>query len=619
MGQAKKKVLFLLVSISLLHLLAVFNSVTSISEFLSQIPFLTQDYALHFYHTVRTGDFIAGSGEIWGYDPAFMAGYPACTVFDISFKFGEFFTYLLSSFLHPAVAFKLFVVLTFSVIPLLLFFAAKNFGFTDGEALTFTLLGILYWWFSLFREMVFYGMSSYVFICYLAIYLLALLYRYLKTDYLKSYLLLTGFAPLLLLFHVLSPIIIFVPALTLLVVFKKKLKKRTLFFLVITALLSLLFNLFWLKVFYMFRDDISTDIVKYFVSYDPLTFVKDYFSSTFYWSYMKFNGKKIFALYILIFGIIGFHEWKKEERDIFYPVLAGVLFLFFLTYFGSFLNFTADLQPYRYKLPMNLLLLLPASVVIRRFVMKKTIVVLSIVLLISIAPMIKAEIKKPFKIKSTYDPPLESLASWIRNETTNKGRILIEDSGDETDHQYYNIYFPALLPYLTGREFIGGPYPYFLTKHHFSTFFSAWLFGKKITAFSSKELKGYMDLFNIKWIITFHPVSIRYFSNYPQYFRLKGRIDKFYIFEVNRQPSFFIKGSGKIRAELNNIYLEDLHGKEIIIKYHWFKGLTGGDGVKVSPVYYMDDPVPFIKVEGGGKSVKINNSYKMGAGKHNFR
>ena len=155
---------------------------------------------------------------------------------------------------------------------------------------------------------------------------------------------------------------------------------------------------------------------------------------------------------------------------------------------------------------------------------------------------------------TSMHPGNEALVKWILENTTKEGRILIEDSGfldtqgkdiSVWGHQFYLTHFPALLPYYTKREFIGGPYPYSLIRHHFAEFHDGILFKRPLDTFTLPELQSYFDLYNIKWIICWSKKSKEYFNRYPDYLLKNNTINRFYTYTVNRKPSFFYKGEGE--------------------------------------------------------------------------
>jgi hypothetical protein len=60
--------------------------------------------------------------------------------------------------------------------------------------------------------------------------------------------------------------------------------------------------------------------------------------------------------------------------------------------------------------------------------------------------------------------------------------------------------------------------------------------------------------------------------------------------------SWFLQGEGKVKASLNRLDLSELKGKEIVLKYHWTKGLSASPPARIVPIKIYDDPIPFIKI-----------------------
>jgi len=71
------------------------------------------------------------------------------------------------------------------------------------------------------------------------------------------------------------------------------------------------------------------------------------------------------------------------------------------------------------------------------------------------------------------------------------------------------------------------------------------------------------------------------------------------VYEVKREPSFFIKGRGTIHADYNRLELENVTAEddEIIIAYHWMKTLKLPQGGSIERVFLGGDPVGFIKIK----------------------
>jgi hypothetical protein len=63
---------------------------------------------------------------------------------------------------------------------------------------------------------------------------------------------------------------------------------------------------------------------------------------------------------------------------------------------------------------------------------------------------------------------------------------------------------------------------------------------------------------NVRWVVCWFEESRQVFDSFPGYFRPIGIIDKFTLYEVLREPSFFLKGSGTVQADYNRIELSNV-------------------------------------------------------------
>ena len=161
----------------------------------------------------------------------------------------------------------------------------------------------------------------------------------------------------------------------------------------------------------------------------------------------------------------------------------------------------------------------------------------------------------------------------------------------------------GLLARLSGREFIGGPYPYMF----FAGFWDGHVFGKPIKEIDGAKFQSYLDLYNVGWVAAHSPESLRYLRALP-FLREVTQIGAVHIYTVDRPLSYFLAGKGSINARVKNrvFVLQDLmRGSPIVLKYHYVKGLHAIDESPLTPVYLADDPQPFIKIVPRMESVEV--------------
>jgi hypothetical protein len=337
-------------------------------------PVIEQDWGLHFHHLTSMEAFWHQGRTLWGYNPLFMAGYPSNTIQDLSIKFFEFAALGLATLgLAPIQWFKILAFLATACVSWFMYFAARNLFFDrddikSGAALVAALLGTAYWWNSLPREMLFYGMVGYSPASYISVLGVTLLYRIAKTPSLWSpthlgWLIL---AVIILPLHIQSIVIFLPPVVALLLTPQNIYRRNLLIWTVGAAALAIVVNLPWLAPAFAHRaDDVSSAIVEQlplFTSVDPFTFLKDYLGPAGYWTFRPSFLEKGFRLMLFLLGSWGTWKLLRSENRVAGVVLASAwIVLFLLAYFGSLIPFVKGWQPLRFKVPFDLFLVLATT------------------------------------------------------------------------------------------------------------------------------------------------------------------------------------------------------------------------------------------------------------------
>lgn len=612
----------------LLHIIATFVFLTP-KALISSNPIYTDDYPFHYYHCLLFKHSITRYHQFWAYNPHFSAGAPEPLASDLGNKFCAVFTLTFSSS-SPIHAFKAFIMMAFLISPLLLYFGARNLGMTSNESLLCFIIGLMYWWGSQFKAMIYWGMFSYLLGLFLALYLFTYLYKWLKHPNAKTFIIMLLLSIILFWVHPLCALLIIVPAFIAWFFHRKSLSIKTSLLSFLIPLLALASAYGWLyPIFsqgYFFPQKGGVPL-QAFSLLQPIAF---YFQTE--------EPRNNFNLPILVLGFVGLYFWrKKKEKDKYLPFLLSYLLIFCLYYYFSISAEKAIFLPSRFAFAMNLFLLLPAALGIKHiaaitkpYFKKPEIRLALIILLILLIPIFlspylriilpspqpkgplpptgkpQAERIRIGKLSYSLSPDYQRLIDWIKLNTSREGRILLEDSGWVTYHKHNGGHMPGLLAFYTNREFIGGPYPY---GKIFANFYEGWLFNRPIQQFSFPQLKKYMELYNIKWIISHSSQAIKYFSSSPRYFLFKDKIGDFNIYEVNRKADYFIKGEGKISAEINKIELSEIKGEEIIIKYHWISTLKTKPERPIDSIEMLEDPNGFIRILNPPPSLLIYNGY----------
>ena len=578
-------------------------------------PIIDQDWGLHFHHLNSLAAFVRQDGSVWGYNPFFMAGYPSNTIQDLSIKFFEFVAVGLSPFaLTPMQWFKISAFLAMASVPWLSYFTAQNFFYKhalkDLSAVVAAFLATVYWWNSLPREMFFYGMIGFPAASYLSVLGVSLFYRLAaqREKYSWVHLGWLLFAAAILPLHVQSVITFLPPMVALLLASQGFLSGRVIGWIAGAAALSLVVNLIWLMpALDHLADDASTAIVEQlplFASANPFTFFLDYFGPRGFWTFRPSFVEKGFRLALLLLGVLGIRGLMRNgDRTVGIILGSALAGLFIVTYFGGLAVFVKPWQPLRFKVPLDLFLVIGAAHFVSQwFVARRSARSMLVPILLGcgltafLINLAQTESAGKLRLRTQLNPQLVAVGDWIGRETPADARVLFEESGDETGFVYDGVYLSSLLAHRTGRQLIGGPINLYNDRHHFAEFHSGKMFRKDVQTLSDEELRNYLRLYNIGAVVAFHAASIQRLQSIPGLVTVEQRIGSVHLMKVNQPLSWFAKGEGKVSAALNRLELSDLKGNEIVLKYHWVEGLTAAPTTSIEPIKMADDPIPFIKL-----------------------
>jgi hypothetical protein len=603
-----------------------------ISEwFSSEGAIYSDDYSLYYGFSARSARYLEEFGKIWAYDPDMRAGSIATgNLTTISNNGWALFCYLLHSLLGLdfQVAFKLFFVLSTLCVPLVCYAAARNFSSSKGHALAAAALGTLLMHTSVTVNFYQWGSVSFVLVTYLAPLAVACFYRFCLCAQLK-YLLYASFMMLCCLWlHLFSLPILAVPLFICYVLCFRRIRPTHHAAIVIALALVFLAYLPGVYPFIQLQDTIVKSLgTVFYANKSPWGPVRTYLlRDNLFNSYanMVFHKEEWIEIVLLLLGVLGLFRWyARRQKALAVMVATSAGFLLWLSYYGAFFDIT-NITPMRFEMSLNVLLVFPATAglycLYEIFLADKprrvkfiTAAVCGYMLLALIAPAYyHIFYRKAFRTVYRLPEPCKDLISWIKSNTNRDGRILLESSDFETNHQLYGGHIDHLFPLWTDREFVDSLFRYSPVADTFVSFISGSLFTRPVGSYTAEQLKAYFDLYNVKWLVYWSDESRKAFSSFGQYIVPVANFDKFHVCRVERTPTYFLKGSGASRSEANKIYLSDLQadGGEIVVSYHWMKFLRTDPPLELERVLYMDDPVGFIKLKNPPRSVLIYNSYK---------
>ncbi len=595
-------------------------------------PVFDDDYAMHFSQCLSNQRFLERFGKIWGYDPFLLAGFPRGVLVNADNKLWELSFYLLEPLLGAGRAFKLYPLFFLLLYPFFIYGAARNFDCSRGVSLTAACIAVLFFHLSLAIDLFYSGMVSYVLVSFFSFYVLSHFYLLLYRRFSwKQYVVVVLLASLLLMCHILSPIHLIAPITILYLLRFRDLSLRQHSFIAAIPVIILLANSYWLFLiaeFYHYKTvrpenwefslqikDILEPFKVYLLQRKTQVYKLEVLNSTF------------FDAALLVLGVGGLTLWyRRGQRTLALAFCGGFTILFFIAFYGSHIIFLSQFQPERFLIPLSLLMLFPASLALflslQTLFAQRTraaqffiIVVLAVILFRPVIKPFGIMIKyQVYRLNCTFPQELMAILKFLEQQTTRAGRILIEDSEwsySNSVHKYYGGHFPALFGEYVQRHYLCGPRPMYPMKHSYASFTDGILFEKEIQTFTLEQLKYYFDHYNVKWILCWKKETIEHLSQFPEYIKEIKMIDDFKIYEVKRRPTFFLKGTGEVRADYNRIELKNITAREqeIILSFHWMEYLRTEPPMTIEPVFLAGDPVGFIKIINPTTSFVVYNAY----------
>jgi len=629
MGKHQSKIILIAILLISSGLITVFLRPADI---ISNTPIYTDDYSLHLSECLSAKRFFSSAGKCWGYDPFLLAGFPRGTLANADNKAWELLYWAVSPVLGDGLGFKIYVLIFFLTYPLMIYGAARNFNLSIEQSLVTAFLAVLFFHLSLAKDFVAWGMFSYVFAVFFSLYVLSVFYRLLQQFNWKRYFAVAAFVSLLVMMHILSFVHIAVPVLILFIAYYKKMTGRQKVAILFIPFIAGIVNSYWIVPLLQFFNDKTIRPGDYEFNlqikslFEP---IKIYIEQrkTIDYSLPILNNTLIDVLF-LVFSMVGLYCWyKKRSYHLIISFTGAFILVFLIAFYGSLTVFFAQLQPERFTVPLTLMLIIPAGIGIynaganllkgrRPAAIAFIFWVAGVVLYRPVVrPFITLYYAKISQVSCVFPEKLRGLLKYLETHTTREGRILIEDSeylrNISPAHQYYGGHFPGLFPEYLQREYLCGPRPMYPIKHSYASFVRGVLFDKDIADYTFAELQRCFATYNVKWIVCWYLESKKYFERFPDYIKKMADIDGFTIYEVKREPSFFIKGRGTVHADYNRLDLENVSSEDdvVIVSYHWMKKLRIAQGGPIEQIFLNGDPIGFIKIKHPPRSLSIVNGY----------
>ncbi len=96
----------------------------------------------------------------------------------------------------------------------------------------------------------------------------------------------------------------------------------------------------------------------------------------------------------------------------------------------------------------------------------------------------------------------------------------------------------------------------------------------------------------------------------PALLRFRAEVGEFRIFETLVDPTYFMRGKGRIQSQRNNVIeVADASGEPLVLRFHWYPTLECDPGCTLEPEGVDGQLTPFIRVRGAPTAFVIRNGY----------
>jgi hypothetical protein len=550
-------------------------------------PIITADHAVHYEQCLRSRTVFWQTFRLDCYNPYFMAGYPAGTIFDVDMKGAELFTALIP--IHTATALKLFILIAYlSMLPSV-YRGARMLGFRIDEAVLGVMLLLIFWhwgrpYASDFR---FVGMFSFVFATHAVIYATGLVRRFIARDR-GTQLFILG--PIVFSVHVLSVVMALVSITTTIVADRARLTRRRAELLFLWALVVVFVNALWILPLIRFLPDKVPSEAYY--QLNGLGQVMHLLLAPTGW----------IASAVLVLAACGTMKLAREHRisDGAPSVVSTLAMLVFAT-FGTHIPGINQLEPGRFLFsaivfatPLAgagaLWLINALSAGLAEHAAGRVRTAMLVALALAPLPLAMLDAKAYYHHTLSVDlpPRVERLRTLVIANVQAPGRLLIEEGSASA---YGGFFLPALLPSQTHVEQIGGPYPKIPLIHHRTTFDDDTFLGRPFAEWKMGEVRARLEFLRVRWAVTATAPAGAFVATIPG-IRLVWEDGTLRLWALS-EP-----GNGvPVRAQYNRIEADIAVGsRPVVLPYHWVEGLKSSNGNEIVPVLRADDPVPFICV-----------------------
>lgn len=604
-----------------------------LGELFGNAPIANTDHALRFGLAAGTADLLGQTGRAWGYDPFFLAGYPAGTLYDLNYKGVELATALLAPWLGVPLAYNLIVAALYLLFPLPICLAVRLLGLSPrGRALAVA-LGLLLWYSDPALRWAWLG-GTYTFALgsALAVLAVAALHRYLHSGQRAALLTLAVAAPLTPLLAGQAALALLIAAAPVYALALSRLPWRRHLALALVAGLVVAVNLYWLAPLVRFAPDkTSSDS---FLQAGLGTLLADLLG----------NGRtlegwpSLAGARWLTLGLALLLWPRRRAAPYLLPFLLASGVCLLLAYLGGRWPPLADWQPYRFVIPAALLAAIPAAQWLDNALHPlshrereshaltprsrrdesgaggegqprvrgplRLAGIALLALLLAFSTVRAGEAAWQFRPGGERDERLlgpsaaaRTVLDWLRGDASG-GRVLLDD-----------FRLAALVPYFNGRETLGGPHGWVWLREGYANAAYRSAFGRELSSYTRPELETALRTFNVTVVVANAdfaepveqaPATLETLApRWPDLFQPAASVGAYRVYRLPWTAEPLLVGQGTVQAGYNRLVVRGASPGTVVLKYHWQAGLRTEPPLPLRPYTVLADPVGFIAIENG--------------------
>jgi hypothetical protein len=606
----------LLIPVSLLVHCVLVLSFLPPSLIISGDPPNSDDWPLKFTEAYLVAD----SDHDWGYSVAHLAGYPAGVYTGVGTQAYDYFLLLTKGMLKPGVSFNVFLLLMFTLVPLLPWAAAYIAGLPRRTRTVVILLTLLVWH---FESHVHYqwqnGQTTFLTASALAI-IVGVLFGVIceATDGMARQFARTVAAGVLagiaVNFHPLGGFVLACLCGGPVIFAMARFKGLALVLMGAATTIAVILNLHWLLPFIYLKPECYVGGAPGPFQTGLKTFLFDMLSDR---SFRKHFDTTVLLQGVLFLAATGLVRGKGMVGNRWNWILA-LIGLTVISYLGSYSEFVKELQPYRYVGALLLASLLPAAVLIdqiweepRTAFRQSPIIFFGLLALV--IPRLTPAVLEVLAGKKLVglDSDERRFVEWATANTDSKSRIMFDQESE---------IIADLLPPLLKRETIGGPYEHVVVAMRYVMINQDgrdprfhW-FGKPVDELTTDEVVERLKLLNVEWyVVRANSKWDRFAQKFPAVFTPVINLGKLSIYQYRGcDRNFFLAGSGEVVASTNELALTNLKPGKVTLKYHYLSTMRA-EGVELRGEPQLGNPVGFISFDlpTGVTALSIRNSYSF--------